>query len=258
MTLTQRQIVELTKTALGQDCDNGILRNLDMKALYDAAQGQAMLGLVMDGLEKLPLPLKNKNDRKLFLSWIAVREMISQQNILHRKTLSRINKLLKGKGIQAVFMKGVTVAHRYPNPLHRAVGDIDFVVAKQDFKDTLKALEEIADVDYGLVHEHHGMTHIGDITIEPHYKVHNYQYEANDKAVQEIFNDVFPNKLRYIDIDGEQIPVFPPTMESVFLVSHMVNHVYEEGLGMRQVIDYRQMLEKDGSKIDWTLHAEYL
>ena len=258
MTLTQRQLIELIKLALGVDCDRSIFTAIDIQALFDAAQGQTVLGLAIDGLERLSRPLPNREDRMILFSWIGAREVILQQNVLHKKTLRRIHELLKNNGIQEVFMKGVTVALRYPSPLHRAVGDIDFVVARRDFKRTLKTLEEIAKVDYDLVHEHHGMAHIGDITLEPHYKVHNYQYEANDKAMHEIFDEVFPNKLRFVDIDGEQIPMFPPTMESVFLISHMVNHVYEEGLGLRQVIDYRQLLEKDGGKIDWTLHTEYL
>lgn len=258
MTLTQKQLIELIKFALGGECDKSILTSLDIQALFGAAQGQTVLGLAMDGLEKLSLPLSNRDDRQILFSWVGTREMIYQQNTLHRKTLKTIHELLKSNGIQEVYMKGVTVALRYPQPLHRTVGDIDFVVAKDDFKRTLEALEKIAKVDYDLVHEHHGMAHIGDITIEPHYKVHNYQYEANDKAMQEIFDDVFPNKLRYVDIDDEQVPMFPPTMESVFLISHMVNHVYEEGLGLRQVIDYRQLLENDSDKIDWTLHTEYL
>lgn len=258
MTNTQRQLIEIIKAALEQECDKALLSDVDIKSLFNEAQGQAVLGLAMDGIERISLRLADKSNRKLLLSWIATREMIQQQNLLHIKTIRDIHCLLKNKDIPVVFMKGVTAAQRYPQPLNRTVGDIDFVVAENDFKRTLKALEEIADVDYELIHEHHGMAHIGDITLEPHYKVHNYQYKANDRAMQEIFGEVFPDKLRHIEIGETEIPVFPPTMESVFLVSHMVNHVYEEGLGLRQVIDYRQFLEKDGDKVDWTLHSEYL
>lgn len=54
-----------------------------------------------------------------------------------------------------------------------------------------------------------------------------------DRAMQEMFSSVFPNGLVSADMDGYQVPIFPPTFESVFLISHMVNHVYEEGLGLR-------------------------
>jgi len=256
MTTEQLQIVELVKGALGQEMNDALLSHIDLEKLLDIAQGQAVAGIVMEGLEKLS-PTKDF-DKTIIRQWIAVWMNIQQINSLHVKALKSIYGLLSSKNIPVAFMKGLTVAQRYPQPLSRTAGDIDFIVAKDDFKRTLKALEEIAVVDYDLVHEHHGMAHIGGITVEPHYKVHNYQYKSNDRAMQEIFNENFPSSLRTISIDGEQIPIFPPTMESVFLVSHMVNHVYEEGLGLRQVIDYRQMLEKDGCKINWTLHAKYL
>lgn len=40
-------------------------------------------------------------------------------------------------------MKGQTTALRYPNPLHRTPGDIDFVVEQKDFKKTMEVLEKI-------------------------------------------------------------------------------------------------------------------
>ena len=44
----------------------------------------------------------------------------------------------------------------------------------------------------------------------------------------------------------------------MFLISHMVNHVYEEGLGLRQVVDYAMFLAKCADKIDWMQHHEWL
>lgn len=38
----------------------------------------------------------------------------------------------------------------------------------------------------------------------------------------------------------------------------MVNHVYEEGLGLRQVIDYAMFLHRCADKVNWMQHHEYL
>lgn len=102
------------------------------------------------------------------------------------------------------------------------------------------------------------MAWVDGVTVEPHYKVHNYQRPSTDQAMQEMFSSVFPDKLFSADIDGYAVPVFSPTFESVFLISHMVNHVYEEGLGLRQVIDYAMFLHHCADKIDWMLHHEWL
>ena len=155
-------------------------------------------------------------------------------------------------------MKGQITALRYPHTLHRQPGDIDFVVGKKDFQKTLDTLDTIGKVDRKLVHEHHGMAWVNGVTIEPHYKVHNYQRPSTDKAMQEMFSEVFPDQLIKADLDGYKVNVFPPTFESVFLISHMVNHVYEEGLGLRQVIDYAMFLNKCADRIDWLQHDEYL
>ena len=42
------------------------------------------------------------------------------------------------------------------------------------------------------------------------------------------------------------------------VISHMVNHVYEEGLGLRQVIDYAMFLHRCADKVNWMQHYGYL
>ena len=37
-----------------------------------------------------------------------------------------------------------------------------------------------------------------------------------------------------------------------------VNHVYEEGLGLRQVIDYAMFLSRCADKIEWMQNHDYL
>ena len=160
--------------------------------------------------------------------------------------------------IKHVFIKGLICGMRYPIPSLRTCGDIDFVVAKNDFKKSLSILEKIGTVNYDLVHEHHGMAYVDGVLIEPHYKVHNYQNNRHDKRMQSMFNEIFPLHLENIVVDCTKVPVFPATFESIFLISHMVNHVYEEGLGLRQVIDYALMLNQNGTQINWEKHDSYL
>ena len=115
----------------------------------------------------------------------------------------------------------------------------DFVVREEDFNDVMRALEEIAEVDHDLVHEHHGMAHIGGMQLEPHYKIHNYQNPWNDRMMRSLQQELLNDKERCMMRIGQaDIEKFPMEFEGMFLVSHMVNHVYEEGLGLRQVMDY--------------------
>lgn len=258
MNQNQVLLLSLLRAALfGEKLDASAFAEANWKQILRLADIQAVSSLALDGMGMLPasalrMPLGEK------LSHIGKMQRLEQVNMLNRCVIVKIDKVLKSEGIPVVFMKGQTTALRYPNPLHRTPGDIDFVVNPKDFKMTMEVLEKIGTVDHGLVHEHHGMAWVNGVTVEPHYKVHNYQCPSTDHAMQEMFASVFPSELSSADMDEYAVPVFPPTFESVFLISHMVNHVYEEGLGLRQVIDYAMFLHRCADKVNWMQHHEYL
>ena len=257
MTIVQEQLLSLLRAALWEKKpDASDFKNVSWKDIIHLADIETVRGLLLDGISLLPRELMPDEDTVMDLA--GRQNKIIQHNQVHRETIVQIDKALKATGITAVFMKGQITALRYPHTLHRQPGDIDFVVGKKDFQKTLDTLDTIGKVDRKLIHEHHGMAWVNGVTIEPHYKVHNYQRPSTDKAMQEMFSEVFPDKLIKTDIDGYKVNVFPPTFESVFLISHIVNHVYEEGLGLRQVIDYAMFLNKCADRIDWLQHDEYL
>ena len=251
-------LLSLLRAALfGEKPDASAFAEADWKQIFHLADMQTVSSLVLDGMGMLPTTVMRLSlDDKLVR--FGKMQKMECMNSLHRSVIVKIDKALKAEGIPAVFMKGQTVALRYPNPLHRTPGDIDFVVSPADFDWTMAVMEKMGKVDHGLVHEHHGMAWVDGVTVEPHYKVHNYQRPSTDRAMQEMFSSVFPDKLVCVEIDGHEISVFPPTFESVFLISHMVNHVYEEGLGLRQVVDYAMFLSKCADRIDWMQHHEWL
>ena len=247
----------LLRAALwGKAPDASLYAGADWRALFRMADIQTVLPLMLDGIALLPkevhppLPLK--------LKAIGMMQRVEESNRLHRTVIIKIHEALKADGIDCVFMKGQIAGLKYPQPLHRQPGDIDFVVRKEDFPRTLRILESIGKVDYELVHEHHGMAWVDGVTVEPHYKVHNFQRPATDRAMRAMFDEVFPDGLVVENMDGHGVPAFPPSFESVFLISHMVNHVYEEGLGLRQVVDYALFLSRHGQDLDRNLHAAYL
>ena len=254
---TQDLFLELLRSGLwGTSPTPAHFVHADWDAVFKLADIQTVGTIVLDGVALLPKdvhpPLGIKMRR------IGAMQQVERTNALHRKALAAIHATLAKEGIREVYMKGQMAGMRYPNPLHRQPGDIDFAVARQDFPRTLQALSSIGKVDFGMVHEHHGMAWINGVTVEPHYKVHNFQRPSTDKAMQSMFEDVFPDHLVKVDIDCGGLPSFPPTFESVFLVSHMVNHVYEEGLGLRQIVDYAMFLNQCGGDIMVEQHTAYL
>lgn len=221
--------------------------SFEWEQLYSIANKQALLGVCFSAISRLPNNQRPPSD--LYNMWLAQTAQIVQQNELHTKVLVRVSSYLEGKTIDAVFMKGLICASRYPQPELRQSGDIDFVVSEELYVKTIRALEELGSVNHELKHEHHGMAWVDGILLEPHYKIHNYQNPTNDKAMCQLQKEVLNGTPSYYCIAENRIRKFPIEFEGMYLVSHMVNHVYEEGLGLRQIVDYYYWLQAfDGDK----------
>lgn len=240
--------VELLKVSLGtQDCLSKAPSVEEWIQILKKAEEQAVVGMMLSGLELLPeeqwppVPIK--------LQWIGEVQMNESQYRLHKSVIAKTRDCLEQGGVSVAFMKGLVCASRYQHPERRMCGDIDFVVDDTCFPKTLDLLESIGNVDRELKHEHHGMVYVDNVILEPHYKVHNFQNPVVDAAQKELFHEVFPHKLEQLYLDGEEIPVFPPAFECLVLLGHMVNHVYAEGLGLRQVIDFMFFLQKEHKSV---------
>lgn len=157
--------------------------------LYKLSKKQSFLGVCFIGLQCImgsTGPILSRLStiampKPLYVKWIGAAAMIQQESESHRMALKKLAEFLCGKGYRATFMKGLACAERYPEPLLRQSGDIDFVVKEEELSDVMNALEEIEKVDHDLAHEHHGMAHMGSVQLEPYYKIHNFQNSRNDR-----------------------------------------------------------------------------
>lgn len=250
-------LLELLQVSLGiRDSLSRVPSSVEWEGLLNESQLQAVSGICVDGIERLPDNQRPPFD--ILMQWIGLCQIIETQNTLHKSVLIKTRDCLAIGGVKVAFMKGLVCGSRYANHKRRACGDIDFVVEENDFAKTLDLLETIGTVDRELIHEHHGMAFVDDVQLEPHYKVHNFQNPSVDKAMQKLFAEVFPQKLVEIEIGGEKIPVFPPAFECALLVGHMVNHVYAEGLGLRQVVDLMMFIQKEHEAIKYEECQRYL
>lgn len=250
-------LLAIVRTALHGDGE--CLENcpMDYQMMMRLAEEQAVQGLLLDGVACMPKEMTPPLPLLLKLTGVVYQQM-ENINRRHIDVIGKIAGALKDAGIKAVFMKGQTTGRRWPNPLHRTPGDVDFLVGKKDYLKTLDVLESIGRVDRTLRHEHHGMAFVDGVQIEPHYKIHNYQCPWTDRRMNGLANHILQNDCSKTLIGEHEVNVLPPTFESVFLISHIVNHIYEEGLGLRQLIDYAMLLKYEHHNIDWERHGKWL
>lgn len=269
------QLYELIKLGIWQDYKPNVqvFESCDWESLYELSKVQSVRGVAFDGFRRLYDAAPELGiDRKLKLRWASQAGKMLTTYKKHVAVLAKVHRTLEEAGINHIFMKGLTCSSRYPVPYLRTCGDIDFVVRPQDFSRTLEVLERISAVNHSTVHEHHGMARLAGIVLEPHYKIRNFQNAKSDAIMAAMGAEVFSHELGTARIFLEKceetqnrdvtlhVPVFPPEFEGMFLVCHMEEHVYGEGLGLRQVIDFALWAKTcAGSEhFDAELHEHYL
>ena len=189
-------LIEFVKSALWDsmlDTNNSL--KCDMSDLLKKAEKQSIVGLVTEGIKKNGLFEHCVFPEKML--WIALTTQIEVDNERCRMVLKQVFEELNSSHIPVAFMKGLVVGNRYPNPNRRQCGDIDFIVGKHNFGKTLDALDKIGRVHRSLIHEHHGMAFVDGVTLEPHFKVHNFQNPKVNSAMEDIFLKGFPKDIVY-------------------------------------------------------------
>ncbi|MBQ1310285.1 MAG: nucleotidyltransferase family protein [Blautia sp.] len=135
-----------------------------------------------------------------------------------------------------VILKGTCAAKYYPYPECRAMGDIDIMTSHEDFRAACDCLlangfSEHTEVD-DLRRVRHREFSRGFLEVE----VHSYYAHRND-----------PEETRFLDgLILENINpshVLPDMVNGLTLIEH-VNHHIEDGLGLRQIIDWMMFVDR--------------
>lgn len=148
----EQSLLAVVRAALNGGDDRLGNCQMDYRELMRMAEEQAVQGLLLDGIAKLPKETAPPLPMLLRLTGVVCQQM-ENINRLHIDVIGKIAATLDDAGIKAVFMKGQTTGRRWPAPLHRTPGDIDFLVGKEDYLRTLDVLEGIGRVDRALRHD---------------------------------------------------------------------------------------------------------
>lgn len=95
----------------------------DWQALENVANEQGLLGVMLDGVEKLPRELRP--EKKAILQSIGQLIQSEQQFEVQEQAAKKLSLLLHQHGIRTYVLKGAVVAECYPRPEHRRSVDMD-------------------------------------------------------------------------------------------------------------------------------------
>ena len=230
---------------------NNVVVDINWQQLYTFASMQSLLGFCFDGIERLgkeyPEELKrNPIERELLMTWMGTKQHIHRQNMKVNVVASKLYSMLREDGLRCCILKGQGNALMYPNAYSRNPGDIDVWVnaSRED-------ITEYAKCHFKLEHDirfHHLETTMDRVPVELHFFpgiMNNPVYNARlQKWFKRNADLQCSNVVSLPDGIGE-IAIPTTAFNVIYQLTHLYHHFFDEGIGMRQIIDYYYVVNND-------------
>lgn len=228
-----------------------MIAGMDWQQQYSFASKQAILGLFFDGIERLgkeyPEELKqNPIGRELLMTWMGKAQQIHRQNMKVNAVAGKLFSMLREDGMRCCVLKGQGNALMYPNPYSRTPGDIDVWVnaSREQITEYAKKHFELGDD----IRYQHIETSVDGVPVELHFFpgiMNNPIYNARlQKWFKRNVDLQCSNVVSLPDGIGE-IAIPTTAFNVVYQLTHLYHHFFDEGIGMRQIIDYYYVVNND-------------
>lgn len=222
----------------------------EWQAVFDMAVRQALIGVCADGIDALDN--EQRPPRTVAMRWamtvVQIEKISRRQNMQALDVQCRFAK----EGFRSCIFKGVGVAAAYyPNPLRRQGGDIDIWLegGRRRIVEYVRGLSPRETVSY----HHIDFKAVKNPVIEVHFfptfllnpwrNMRMMDYWKRETPRQMTNRVELPEGLGVITAPTDDVNV-------IALLGHIMHHFLEEGVGMRQIVDYYYLLTRGCRELD--------
>lgn len=218
------------------------LKETDWKEIYAIAQKQCLVGVLFDGIKKLPAEHVGMK-KELLLQWMAESQMLEKANVRLNDAAIQVSEWFRKKGFRTCILKGQGNALLYPNPYSKTPGDIDIWVEGGD-KRVISFVRSISPHEKACYHHIEFPSYKG-VEVEVHYRPSFLLCFWHNRKLQKYYESVKDEQFSHRVMLGEQGEIAIPTAEFnlIFQLTHIFSHLMNEGIGLRQLVDYYFVLQ---------------
>lgn len=205
--------------------------------LVDESKAQAVYPLAFSILdrqlqEKLTDKQYNECSEEFFRYAIAGTQNFAEHSELH--------ELMTSNEMPYVAMKGLASAMYYPEPNLRSMGDVDFLVAKENVSQAGKLLESIGfKVDHGEEDDgiHIAYTRPPMSIWELHHSVNGIPNNEIGELIRAEMDKTIPTA-ESAEVDGSTCRLPDKFHHGLIMLLHTASHLTSEGVGLRHLCDW--------------------
>ena len=212
----------------------------DWDACYQFAKRQTLVGVLFDGIQRLPKELAPA--RPLLLRRLSDSESIRCRNMRMDRASAYIYNKVCAAGFRCCILKGQGNALLYPHPSSRIPGDVDvWVMAnREELRHIALSLTEGDGSSLQESLNHIGLT-VHGVSVELHSTPALLNSPLHNSRLQKwLKRDADLQCSNRIALPNNAGEVAVPTLSFniIYQLCHLFHHCFYEGVGLRQIVDY--------------------
>ena len=233
--------------------------------LYQLSVQHALVGVCCQGVKRLPSEQWPPEEQ--MVDWIWQAQRIKDQNQLITRRSAEACRLLTEEGFNTCLIKGQGNARLYGELAdYRQSGDIDIWVTPREStyhqpkKRTIEyVMRKFPDAILRFHHIEYRMCE--DAEVELHFLPVYLNNPRLNRHLNVWYRGQHDVQMGHkVELGGEMVAVPTKEFNLIFLLLHIYKHLFEEGIGLRQLMDYYFVLVGElGVSHDqyWARHWEF-
>lgn len=224
--------------------------------LLQFAKKQSVVGVYWQGVKRMSVLETNRLSEDDVMDWMVEVSKIAKRNRKVNAVVVKVTNGFRQQGFSACVLKGQGNALLYPDPSSRTPGDIDMYVHprqqgdgwRNDEADIRKIITFCKRVDKSAraVYHHIDIPAVDKVPVEVHYRATWLNSPVNNRRLQNLLSTLLSGedgtKLVALPEEAGEITIPGFSFNVVFQLSHILNHLLHEGVGLRQLVDYYYLL----------------
>lgn len=214
----------------------------DWKRIFVVSKKQALIGIIYSAVQRLPQDLQPP--KELMDKWNQNVRQIIIRNTRMNATAAQLTQMFEEKGRKTVILKGQANALLYPDPYLRQAGDIDILLegGRSSVINLLNEMNLVEKKDISEIHAHIDEKKMGGVSVEVHFAPGYNASPISSRFMQNFLQgELKKENAAKKTPEGFYAP--PVAYALIMQLSHIFRHFYNEGIGFRQLVDYRQLLQ---------------
>lgn len=246
----------LLRCAIGTGRNAPMLTFAEFEQIYKMSKKQSVTALIFAAIQHndiRPTDLEGNGEAfgYLLMEWMGENIKTNRKNKKLDKDVGDAVAWLHGKDFECCLLKGQGNALLYPQPSLRTPGDIDLWVRPRKHESQKQSIKSIIDITKNInqktkaSYHHVDGTEMNGTELELHYRPHFMQNFIDNARLQRFFINYADEQFQhFVKIGNQEIAMPTPEFNIIFQLSHIYQHLFNEGIGLRQIVDYYYVLKK--------------